>query len=205
MDSGIFLLQKDGSLIEMGAKDYDSEEILQALIAKYPNLLAGDQIDERNPRRWILVSREVTIPDNEDAEGRWSLDHLFLDQDGVPTLVEVKRSNDTRIRREVVGQILDYASNASSYWDVDKIRSLYEVACETEGLDPRQEWTDKVKLETSYDEYWDARTRPSARSLLGNFRQGTSWSHRRGHEGSPDWIYTVNMYSGWLERARWGG
>jgi hypothetical protein len=29
----------------------------------------------------------------------------------VPTLLEVKRSSDTRIRREVVGQMLDYAAN----------------------------------------------------------------------------------------------
>jgi hypothetical protein len=31
-----------------------------------------------------------------------------LDQDAVPTLVEVKRSSDTRIRREVMGQMSDY-------------------------------------------------------------------------------------------------
>ena len=42
------------------------------------------------------------IPGNEDGAGRWSVDHLFLDQDAIPTLVEVKRSTDTRIRREVV-------------------------------------------------------------------------------------------------------
>jgi hypothetical protein len=34
-----------------------------------------------------------------------------FDQNAVPTLVEVKRSSDTRIRREVVGQMLDYAAN----------------------------------------------------------------------------------------------
>jgi hypothetical protein len=34
----------------------------------------------------------------------------------VPTLVEVKRSDDTRIRREVVGQMLDYAANGVVYW-----------------------------------------------------------------------------------------
>ena len=52
------------------------------------------------------------IPGDEDGGGRWSLDHLFLDQDANPTLVEVKRSTDTRIRREVVGQVLDYVANA---------------------------------------------------------------------------------------------
>lgn len=114
MSSGIFLLQRDGSLTEMGLKDYDSEDVLQSLLAKYPNLLAGDQIDELSPRKWILISREISVPD-EDTRGRWSLDHLFLDQDGVPTLIEVKRSSDTRIRREIVGQMLDYAANASAY------------------------------------------------------------------------------------------
>ena len=148
------MLQKDGSLIEMGPRDYDSEDILQELLAKYPNLLAGEQIDELNPRRWILVSREISIPDDTDAEGRWSLDHLFLDQDGVPTLVEVKRSTDTRIRREVVGQMLDYAANAASYWDVDKIMSHYEANCERSGLDPKQNWIERLQLEENYDDYW---------------------------------------------------
>jgi hypothetical protein len=31
-----------------------------------------------------------------DGGGRWSVDHLFLDQDAVPTIVEVKRSTDPR-------------------------------------------------------------------------------------------------------------
>ena len=54
------------------------------------------------------------------------LDHLFIDQDAIPTFVEVKRSSDTRIRREVVGQMLDYAANAIKYWSIDTIRDLYE-------------------------------------------------------------------------------
>jgi hypothetical protein len=65
-------------------------------------------------------------PRPEDAGGRWSVDHLFLDEAAVPTLVEVKRSTDTRIRREVVGQMLDYAANASSYWALDGIKSAFE-------------------------------------------------------------------------------
>src|SRR6185312_796656 len=57
----------------------------------------------------------------------WSLDHLFLDEEGVPMLVEVKRSTDTRIRREVVGQMLDYAANALSYWNVAAIKARFEA------------------------------------------------------------------------------
>jgi hypothetical protein len=58
----------------------------------------------------------------------WSLDHLFLDQDGIPTFVECKRSQDTRSRREVVAQMLDYAANGTEYWPLDKLR---QAAAET--------------------------------------------------------------------------
>ena len=51
------------------------------------------------------------------------LDHLFLDQDGVPTIVETKRSSDNRLRKEVVAQMLDYASNALIYLPVEEIIS----------------------------------------------------------------------------------
>ena len=68
--------------------------------------------------------------------GRWSVDHLFLDQDAVPTLVEVKRSSDTRIRREVVGQMIDYAANGVVYWPLEQLRELFARQCERDGLDP---------------------------------------------------------------------
>lgn len=108
----IYIVQPDGKLAPLAQREYESEALLQRLLGSYPTLLAGDQISPESPRRWLLVSREYGVPDAEDAAPRWSLDHLFLDQEGVPTLVEVKRASDTRIRREVVGQMLDYAANA---------------------------------------------------------------------------------------------
>lgn len=101
--SGVFVLQNDNKLVEMNEQLYDSEDLLQGLLENYPSLLAGNQIDPDSPRKWLLISREAGIPDKENGGGRWSVDHLFIDQDGIPTLVEVKRSTDTRIRREVVG------------------------------------------------------------------------------------------------------
>ena len=44
MGGGIYLLQDGGGLLEMREEAYDSEAFLQELLAKYPNLLAGDQI-----------------------------------------------------------------------------------------------------------------------------------------------------------------
>jgi hypothetical protein len=126
MSGGIYLIQNDGQLVEMSEEAYGSEDLLQGLLARYPNLLAGDQIDGDTPRRWLLISREVPLASEEDSSGRWSVDHLFLDQDATPTIVEVKRSTDTRIRREVVGQMLDYAANAVLYWPVEALRARFE-------------------------------------------------------------------------------
>jgi hypothetical protein len=115
--------------VEMSEQPYGTEDLLQGLLAKYPNLLAGDQIDSVTPRRWLLIYRELGVPAEENGSDRWALDHLFLDQDAIPTLVEVKRSSDTRLRREVIGQMLDYAANGVAYWSIDQLRACFERTC----------------------------------------------------------------------------
>jgi hypothetical protein len=133
--AGIYLMKGKDELIEMTEQPYDSERLLQEFLAKYPSLLAGDQINSSELRRWLLVSREMRLAYEEGGAERWSVDHLFLDQDGIPTLVEVKRSSDTRIRREVVGQMLDYAANAVVYWPIDTIRARFINSCEDQNPD----------------------------------------------------------------------
>ncbi len=137
--SSIFLIHDSGDLVEMRESPYDSEDLLQNLLDKYPKLLAGDQINASQPRRWLLVCREMSVPGEEGGSGRWSLDHLFLDQAAIPTLVEVKRSTDTRIRRQVVGQMLDYAANAVAYWPVEEIKARFESRCKEDGVEPDAE------------------------------------------------------------------
>jgi hypothetical protein len=68
--SGIFLIQDGGGLVEMRESPYDSEALLQRLLAEYPNLLAGDQINAASPRQWLLVTREMAVPGEEDGAGR---------------------------------------------------------------------------------------------------------------------------------------
>jgi hypothetical protein len=132
----IYLLKADSKLLAMEEAPYESESLLQKLLADHADLLAGDQIDAEEPRRWLLVTREMAVPGEPDGAGRWSLDHLFLDQDAIPTLVEVKRSSDTRIRREVIGQMLDYAANAVVYWPFEEIKARFESRCKDDGDDP---------------------------------------------------------------------
>ena len=150
----IFLLDEVDKLVEMREMEYDSEDLLQRLLATHPDLMAGDQINSRQPRRWLLVTREARIPDEEGASGRWSVDHLFLDQDAVPTLVEVKRSSDTRIRREVVGQLLDYAANAVVYWPIDHLRARFESVCEEASLNPDDELGSFLGPEGDPEAFW---------------------------------------------------
>lgn len=123
--AGPIYVMEDGDLHALTQSAYEAEEVLQELLRDHPDLLAGEQMTSAEPRRWILVDREFGISDDEAVRRRWSLDHLFLDQDGIPTLVEVKRSANREIRRQVVGQMMDYAANAIRYGDVDRIRRLF--------------------------------------------------------------------------------
>lgn len=125
MNSGdVIFLRNNGQLTSFGRVDYTSEDLLQQLLQNHPELLSGEQLRPGDPIRWLFVAREAGVPDGEGGGDRWSLDHLFLDQDATPTLIEVKRSSDTRIRREVVGQMLDYAANASFRWPRGRIREM---------------------------------------------------------------------------------
>jgi len=137
MPERIYLIGKDRDLLELNEQAFDTEDVLQELLAKYPKLLAGEQLNLQEPRRWLFVSRELSVPDGSDVR-RWSLDHLFIDQEAVPTLVEVKRSTDSRIRREVVGQMLDYAANSVIYWPIEHLVTSFESVCESQAQDPAQ-------------------------------------------------------------------
>ena len=154
MSGHIFNIQDDGTLVEMNEQEFENEDIFQTLLERYPNLLAGDQINSADPRRWLLVRREMGIPAEELGADRWSLDHLFLDQDAIPTLVEVKRSSDTRIRREVVGQVLDYAANAVVHWSIDQVISEYEKQCSDDGVNPDQRLETFLGEDRDPDEFW---------------------------------------------------
>lgn len=131
MAERIYLLADQGDLSEMIEERFDTEAALQALIAKHPELLAGEQIDPHDPPRWILVRREKGIADTSEAEyARWAVDHLLIDQNAVPTLVEVKRGDNRELRRTVVGQMLEYAAHASRTWTADELRRVFEAADE---------------------------------------------------------------------------
>jgi hypothetical protein len=61
---------------------------------------------------------------------------LFMDREGVPVLVEVKRASDTRLRREVVAQMLDYAANGVTYLPIERLIERFCENAREAGNDP---------------------------------------------------------------------
>lgn len=130
--SNIYLVRDDGTLEQMTQSLWESEALLQEFLASNPHLLSTQ------PHRFVLVGREVGVPDSVAAGDRWSIDHVFLDEEGVLTLVETKRSTDTRLRREVVGQMLDYAANVVANVSAEKVRETFEKGCLARNANPAE-------------------------------------------------------------------
>ena len=162
-DDVIFVRQGE-ELVSLAVAPYEAEAVLQELLEHHPQLLAGYEMSRSDPRRFLLVCREAPVADQHGA-GRWSLDHLFVDQDAIPTLVEVKRSSDTRIRREVVGQMLDYAANGTRYWGDGTLAQLFERTCAHIGRDPAAVLAETVGQNADAQDFWDRAER--------NLRDGT--------------------------------
>jgi hypothetical protein len=151
--SGVFVIQSDHTLVAMRSSHFETELDFQRLLAKFPELLVGDQINPESPRRFILIRQEQGIS-HEDSTLRWSVDHLFVDQDGIPTLVEVKRKNDTRLRREVVGQMLDYASNCHASLTIQAMQYDLDETCAKAGLVPEVALGELIGPDQSIESFW---------------------------------------------------
>jgi hypothetical protein len=144
----IFTEDASGNLIAMRPAAPPTEDVFQELIAKFPEIVS------ETDGELLLVRREIGVPDAEEASDRWSLDHLFVSKNAVPVLIEVKRASDTRIRREVVGQLLDYAANGVAYWPNGTLKAAFRATCEQDGVDEAGRIGAFLDGE-NVDEFWD--------------------------------------------------
>jgi len=154
MTGPIFVFNPTGDLVPICEQPYETEDVFQELLAKYPQLLLGG--DERTPySRLLLIAREQGVPIEEGGGDYFALDHLFVDQDGVPTLVEVKRRSDGRKRREFVAQMLDYAANGLAFWTVDDIRRNFQATCHADTKDPDTVLAEFLGEQGIAEEFWN--------------------------------------------------
>ena len=152
--------EHNGELVRMRPSAPRTEDSLQELIARYPAIISGEDDD------LLLIRREAGVPDAVDGTGRWSLDHLFVTRDAIPVLVEVKRAVDTRLRREVVGQLLDYAANGVSHWSAGSLERNFIATCEADGADPGSRMLDFFGVEADQT-FW---SQADANLAAGNIR-----------------------------------
>jgi len=95
--------------------------------------------------------------------GSWSLDHLYVDQFGVLTLVETKLIQNPESRRDVIGQIIEYAANARDAWGSVLLRNSASEFWHKKGQDLEDVLQDKFP-ELDLMEFW--------RTIESNLRQG---------------------------------
>lgn len=190
-----YILRRDGSSEEMPrirCRNEDRE--LQQILEANPDLLPGDQISPDDPRRWLIIKREMPVPSPDSGMDRWSIDFLFSDQDAIPTFVECKRYADTRSRREVVGQMLEYAANGHFYWTAEILRTYAAEAAAASGstlesmlagLEP----TDRL----SVDAYFE--------TLQQNLREGQTRLIFFLEESPPELRSVVDFLNRQMERS----
>lgn len=155
MSDGIFFETATG-LELLAETPYEKEAVLQTALEKYPEVIAGISTTGDSQGQLALIKREIGVPGEQEGSSVWSLDHLFVDRDAQPIFVEVKRSTDTRIRREVVGQMLDYAANGSKYWPAGHLRESFESRIQSEfgGELDASAWLQQHLGVEDADEYW---------------------------------------------------
>lgn len=147
--STIYTVDAAGQLTAMRPAEPRSEDFMQKLVAAYPELIAD------RDGALLLIRREQPIADREDGSGRWSLDHLFVTRSGVPVLVELKRAVDTRLRREVIGQMLDYAANSVAYWHGGRIAESFAATMADQGRDADLELATFLGGAADPQQFWE--------------------------------------------------
>lgn len=139
----VYALSEDKSakpLKRLRCKDEGTE--LQDLLENNPQLLPSEQIYPDNPPQWLLIKREMPVLDPSTGAARWSIDFLYVDHMAIPTLVECKRCDDTRSRREVIAQMLEYAANGHHYWSAEELQARAQES--SGGLDQLNSWITQV-------------------------------------------------------------
>ena len=157
MPEHIYLSTGDGTLEALKENSFRYEEEFQSLIGRHPELLDGEQIAPGAARRWILIKPEMGIAEAPGQSNKWALDLLLIDQDGIPTLAELKRASNKELRRTVIGQVLEYASHAAVSWTAEDLRDAFERCAAERGANAQEELATLLQSqgEPPQEDFWN--------------------------------------------------
>jgi len=111
--NGIKKLEK----ILLNSKTFQ-EEWLQEILANEPDILPTASIDSiYSPL--LCIGREIPV-----ASGY--IDNLYISPKGYIVIVETKLWRNPEARREVVGQIIDYAKDLKD-WNYEQLNNMYKL------------------------------------------------------------------------------
>lgn len=145
--------------MRLGVLGKTLEDALQSLLQNYPQIIPGKQIDpiSEEPPRFVLLRREMPI-------GGFSLDHLYVDQRSTLTLVETKLIQNPESRREVIGQIIEYAASATELWEMGRTRQYAVEFWSKQGKDLDEILRAEFGADLDIESFWN--------SVEGNLNDG---------------------------------
>ncbi len=121
------LLVDGDEVTPLNETKFTEEGKLQDYLEEYPTLIPLADIVE-GASDLLCIGREVP------AGPGW-VDLLFIDKDGLLTIVETKLAKNPEARREVVGQVIEYASYISK-WTADDVCGIADEYLKSEGVRP---------------------------------------------------------------------
>ena len=163
------ILIQDGEGVRELEEGFASEEELQRFLMKHPDLMPLEEIDLGTPPL-LPIGWEVGVVSGAE-------DILYVDQNGLLTVVETKLGRNSEARREVVGQILEYAAQMSAWTGADVERQAERFFASHIGPEEYWDRTLEKVLETFLQATGDA----PAQFSYEDFLQRVQSNIERGH------------------------
>jgi hypothetical protein len=73
MSDDVIFMKEGNDLVPLSVADYQAEAVLQELLERHSQLLAGAQMTAMTHGAFLLVAREAPVADREGGAGRWSI------------------------------------------------------------------------------------------------------------------------------------
>lgn len=137
--NNLHVLNSENKMMLLDPVYYSNEDEFEKFIIQNLSLL--DCISDFGTP--VLLEDQHGISDSLNINTRWEADLLLCDRNAKPIVVEIKRKNDQRIktkttnnRREVIGQIWEYAANLKEF-DDQAFKSMTENIIKKYGFDKK--------------------------------------------------------------------